>query len=121
MKFLYKYPQAEYPYDRLDRGEPPPQRRRAPSSNCSTPASSTRTATSTSPSNTPRPTTEDLCIRIEAINRGPEPAPLHVMPHLWFRNTWALGREPNGKPEPTIWPGQSADDYRRLVADDSDV
>jgi hypothetical protein len=32
---------------------------------------------------------EDLCICIEAVNRGPEPAPLHILPHLWFRNTWA--------------------------------
>ena len=32
---------------------------------------------------------EDLCIRLEAINRGPDPAPLHILPHLWFRNQWA--------------------------------
>src|SRR5678809_21254 len=31
---------------------------------------------------------EDLLIRIVAFNRGPETAPLHVLPHLWFRNTW---------------------------------
>jgi hypothetical protein len=31
---------------------------------------------------------EDICIRISAVNRGPEAAPLHVLPHLWFRNTW---------------------------------
>src|SRR6478672_5833293 len=30
-------------------------------------------------------TPEDLCIRIEAHNRGPAPAPLHILPHLWFR------------------------------------
>ena len=33
----------------------------------------------------------ELCIRLEAVNRGPEPAELHCIPQLWFRNTWALG------------------------------
>jgi hypothetical protein len=37
---------------------------------------------------------EDLCIRIVATNRGPDPAPLHVLPTLWFRNTWSWGRDP---------------------------
>jgi Mannosylglycerate hydrolase MGH1-like glycoside hydrolase domain len=33
---------------------------------------------------------EDTCIRISVINRGPEAASLHVLPHLWFRNDWWL-------------------------------
>jgi hypothetical protein len=32
---------------------------------------------------------EDLLIRITVCNRGPEAAHLHVLPHLWFRNTWS--------------------------------
>jgi hypothetical protein len=36
---------------------------------------------------------EDLLVRITAINRGPEPAPLHVLPTVWFRNTWSWGGE----------------------------
>jgi hypothetical protein len=36
---------------------------------------------------------EDIVIRIAATNRGPDPAPLHVLPTLWFRNTWAWGRD----------------------------
>jgi hypothetical protein len=32
---------------------------------------------------------EDLLVRIEAVNRGPEPAPLDLLPTLWFRNTWS--------------------------------
>jgi hypothetical protein len=32
---------------------------------------------------------EDICIRITVANRGPEAATLHVLPTLWFRNTWA--------------------------------
>ena len=36
---------------------------------------------------------EDICIRIEAFNRGPDAAELHVLPHLWFRNTWGWGAD----------------------------
>jgi hypothetical protein len=34
---------------------------------------------------------EDLLIRIRATNRGPEPAPLTLLPSLWLRNTWRWG------------------------------
>ncbi|HQQ96062.1 MAG TPA: glucosidase [Cyclobacteriaceae bacterium] len=34
---------------------------------------------------------DDILIRIIVTNRGPEGAPLHVLPHIWFRNTWAWG------------------------------
>ena len=37
-----------------------------------------------------------LAIRIKAHNRGPDAAPLHILPHLWFRNTWALGADRRG-------------------------
>lgn len=37
---------------------------------------------------------EELLFRVTAWNRGPEPAPLHIVPHLWFRNTWSWGHEP---------------------------
>jgi hypothetical protein len=32
---------------------------------------------------------EDIVCRIEVVNRGPEPAPVRVIPHLWYRNTWS--------------------------------
>ncbi len=32
---------------------------------------------------------EDILIRITAHNRGPEAAPLRLLPTLWFRNTWS--------------------------------
>src|SRR5215211_5179180 len=35
----------------------------------------------------------DTLIRISATNRGPESAPLHLLPTLWFRNTWAWGHD----------------------------
>ena len=38
-------------------------------------------------------TPTDLVIRITATNHGPDPAPLHLLPTLWFRNTWAWRRD----------------------------
>src|SRR5437764_3225682 len=34
---------------------------------------------------------DDILIQITAVNRGPEPALLHLLPTLWFRNTWSWG------------------------------
>jgi hypothetical protein len=42
---------------------------------------------------------DDLVVRITAANRGPERAPLVMLPTLWFRNTWSWGREGEG-----YWP-----------------
>jgi Glycosyl hydrolase family 63 C-terminal domain len=35
----------------------------------------------------------DIVIRITTTNRGPDPAPLHLLPTLWYRNTWSWGRD----------------------------
>ncbi len=35
---------------------------------------------------------EDILIRVTATNHAPEPADLHVLPSLWFRNRWSWGR-----------------------------
>ena len=37
---------------------------------------------------------EDFLIRITVSNRGTEPASIHILPHLWFRNTWSTGETP---------------------------
>ena len=34
---------------------------------------------------------EDVLMQITVVNRGPEAAPLHVLPTVWFRNTWSWG------------------------------
>jgi hypothetical protein len=39
----------------------------------------------------------DIIIRIAVTNRGPEVAPLHLLPTLWYRNTWVWGYD-NRKP-----------------------
>jgi hypothetical protein len=42
---------------------------------------------------------EDLLMRVTVHNRAPEPATIHVIPQLWFRNTWAWKE---GQPKPTL-------------------
>ena len=59
---------------------------------------------------------EDICIRIEAFNRGPEDAELHLLPHLWFRNSWAWG-DPAG-PEPSMVLGNNSGGHIDIQADD---
>ncbi|HZS97372.1 MAG TPA: glucosidase [Terriglobales bacterium] len=59
---------------------------------------------------------EDICIRIEAFNRGSKAAPLHLIPHLWFRNTWAWTNPPGS--EPIITLETSGRSSVVLVADD---
>jgi hypothetical protein len=59
---------------------------------------------------------EDLVIRITIENRGSDPAPIHVLPHLWFRNTWAWSEPPGA--EPRIEPGPTGPGFVSLLADD---
>ena len=42
---------------------------------------------------------EDILCRITALNRGPDSAPLHILPHFWFRNTWSWGYD---RPQPKM-------------------
>jgi hypothetical protein len=37
----------------------------------------------------------DILIRVSATNHGPDPAELHLLPTLWFRNTWSWGNNPD--------------------------
>ncbi|HEX7788385.1 MAG TPA: glucosidase, partial [Methylomirabilota bacterium] len=41
---------------------------------------------------------EDIFVRVTVANRGPDAAPLHVLPTLWFRNTWSWG-DANARPQ----------------------
>ncbi len=61
----------------------------------------------------------DLCVRIEAFNRGPEAAELHLLPQLWFRNTWAWGEKPLR--QPLIQTGKSGVGFVSLMADDTEA
>ena len=94
MKYLVQVPAGGVSVRAARRGKPAADAGTIPNMSWSTPASSTRTAISTSWSNTPSAMPEDLLIRISITNRGPEAAPIHVLPTLWFRNTWSWGRDP---------------------------
>jgi hypothetical protein len=90
MRYLYKYPQAAFPYARLVEEN----RRRG------------RNALEFELIDTgvfdqdryfdvfveyAKASPEDMLIRIRVTNRGPEAAPIHVLPTVWFRNTWSWG------------------------------
>lgn len=115
-KFLYKYPQAEYPYGWLiDENR----------SRNSADREFELIDTGIFDENRyfdifieyAKEGPEDLCIRVEVCNRGPEDAAIHLLPHLWFRNTWAWGAEAGA--EPVIGTGKKSKDFVSLVADDS--
>jgi len=101
MKYLYKYPQRAYPYNDLveenrRRGKLDPEyelldtgifdddryfdvfveyAKAAP---------------------------DDILIRITATNRGPDEAPLHLLPTLWFKNVWSWYPDAMGLVKPQI-------------------
>ena len=98
LKYLYKYPQAAYPYEQLvkvnhDRNRSEPEYELVDTgvfdqdryfdvfveyAKCEP---------------------EDILIRITVSNRGPEPAELRVLPTLWFRNRWSPDQ---GHPKPLL-------------------
>lgn len=60
---------------------------------------------------------EDICIKVEIINRAKEAAKLHCLPQLCFRNTWSWGAVPG--PAPTITNATQPSGPVCLLADDS--
>ena len=45
---------------------------------------------------------DDILVRISATNHGPEAADLHLLPHLWFRNTWSWASHDDPSPRPLL-------------------
>ena len=88
MKMLYKYPQAAYPYGNL-----------VHTNRMRTRYEMEYELLDTGVFNENRyfdvfveyakADTEDILIKITAINRGPEASALHILPTLWFRNDWS--------------------------------
>ena len=56
---------------------------------------------------------EDILIQIKVTNRGARPATLHVLPHLWFRNTWW---ENEDSPRPMLHAAGAARGVRTIIA-----
>ncbi len=88
MKFLYKYPQAAYPYADLVETN-----RRRNRQEFEYELLDTGVFDDDRYFNVfveyAKAGPEDLLVEITAINRGPEAAELHLLPTLWFRNDWA--------------------------------
>jgi hypothetical protein len=88
MKVLYKYPQAAFPYDDLV-GTNAKRSREEPEYELLDTGVFTDDRYFDVFVEYAKAGPEDVLIRITAHNRGPEAAPLHLLPTLWFRNTWS--------------------------------
>jgi len=118
MKYLYKYPQREYPYADLVNEN----RRRAG-------RGFEYELLDTGAFHEDRyfdvfveyakEGPEDLVVRIEVFNRGPEAATIHILPHLWYRNIWAWGENPGQAP--VLERGPFGKGYLSVRADDANA
>ena len=90
MKFLYKYPQREFPYAQLVEENRTRTKRDMEFELVDTGAFDENRYFDVFIEYA-KATPDDILVRIQAINRGPESAPLHLLPSIWFRNTWAWG------------------------------
>jgi hypothetical protein len=88
MKYLYKYPQAAYPYSDLVETNRRRSRREFEYELLDTGVFSDDRYFDVAVEYA-KAAPEDVLIRISVHNRGPEAAPLHLLPTLWFRNTWS--------------------------------
>ena len=85
-RMLYKYPQREFPYEQLIREN---SRNRGSEYELLDTGIFDEDRYFDIFVEYAKASPNDLCIRLEAMNRGPEPAELHCIPQLWFRNNWA--------------------------------
>jgi hypothetical protein len=98
MKALYKYPQGEFPYARLveenrrrGRGQPELELFDTGAFEAGRYFDVFAEYAKASP--------DDVLIRITVANRSAEAARVHVLPQLWFRNTWSWGRSGDEHPD----------------------
>ena len=101
LKALYKYPRAGYPYARLveenrSRGKLDPEFELSDSGVFDNGNYYDVIAEYAKVDD------DDLLIRITIENRSNEPALLHLLPTLWFRNTWSWGRNSEGYGDKTV-------------------
>jgi hypothetical protein len=95
MKALYKYPQAEFPYAQLieenrRRGKQDPEFELIDTGIFD------RNRYFDVFAEYAKAAPDDLLIRITVANRSPEAATLHLLPTLWYRNTWIWGCKHEG-------------------------
>jgi Mannosylglycerate hydrolase MGH1-like glycoside hydrolase domain len=97
MKYLYKYPQAEFPYAHLvaenrNRGKQNPEFELMDTGVFADDRYFDVTVEYA------KATSEDILIKITAANRGPETARIDLLPTVWFRNRWTWGENDDPKP-----------------------
>src|SRR5437588_9230220 len=95
MKALYKYPQAEFPYARLVE-ENRRRTRHDPEFELLDTGIFAEQRYFDITAEYAKDSANDILIRVTVANRGPEVATLHLLPTLWFRNTWSWGSTHEG-------------------------
>ncbi|HJR17203.1 MAG TPA: hypothetical protein VJ808_10145 [Gemmatimonadales bacterium] len=101
LKALYKYPQAEFPYERLVR-ENRARGKLDPEFELADTGVFDQSRYFDIYAEYAKAGPEDIAIRITVANRGPEAATIHLLPTLWFRNSWSWGREGEGHTEKPV-------------------
>jgi hypothetical protein len=112
MKYLYKYPQAEFPYSNLVAGNQQRNRKDLEYELLDTGIFDQDRYFDVFVEYGKR-TAEDLLIQITVANRGPEAAALHVLPTLWFRNTWVWWPD---QPKPSLREISRKNNFRVIAA-----
>jgi hypothetical protein len=98
MKYLYKYPQTLFPYDDLVRTNKKRMRNEPEYELLDTGVFNDDKYFDVFVEYA-KAGPEDILIKITAANRGPKDAALHLLPTLWFRNTWSWEK---GQPKPAL-------------------
>ncbi len=106
LKYLYKYPQAPFPYDQLVQTNRGRNRQESEYELINTGVFDQDRYFDVFVEYA-KESPEDILVQISIHNRGPEAAELHVLPTLWFRNRWSWGRD-NPRPELRAVTGKSA-------------
>ncbi len=88
MRFLYKYPQREFPYAKLVH-ENKARDRRAPEYELLDTGIFDDDRYFDVFVDYAKADVDDIVIRIRVVNRGPEKATIDLLPTVWFRNTWS--------------------------------
>ena len=100
MKYLYKYPQAEFPYGTLV-AENRRRDRHAPEFELIDTGAFDEDRYFDVVVEYAKAAPDDILVRVTATNRGPEAAELQLLPTLWYRNTWTW----DGSERPTLSAG----------------
>jgi hypothetical protein len=97
MKYLYKYPQAEFPYGQLV-AENRQRGKLAPEFELIDTGIFDGDRYFDVAIEYAKADVEDILVKITATNRGPEEATLNLLPTIWFRNTWSWNQNGTAKP-----------------------